>query len=271
MIGIVVGCESMLKEDKIIMVNKINGMVASAMVLGAVVSCGAEYENAAASLYAGWYVASGVSYNYTKGDVVISDNRAILLGGVRNGPVGACSLLKTSVGRTGAALALGYGAFFSGSCYFGGELGLDITGGRQTCQKSAFGVADYGTTRVKTRGLLPTVAFRLGGYVEPLDCMLYARVGLTFLNNKFENSCFPGQGFGSEKFSPIVGLGVEKTISDGCSMRIEGDYRFSADKTKNGLRTNLLGLNAAQQALYKATIKNRVRGYAVRVLFVYRF
>ena len=54
-------------------------------------------------------------------------------------------------------------------------------------------------------------------------------------------------------------------------MRIEGDYRFSADKKKN----DLVGYDPAtgdrMNDPYRAAVKNRVRGYVVRVVCVYHF
>ena len=246
-----------------------SSLVCSLLVVGDA-SC--QYESVAAS-YAGWYVGCGISYQYTKGDIVINDTYGADVGDSSKGTYGY-SLAKPNVGRVGAALALGYGDFITGNCYLGGEINLDIAGSRQTEKENNFGGDYYGTTKVKTRGFVPTVALKLGGYVPSLDCMFYARVGLTFLNNKFENPYLAGQGFGSQKITPIVGLGIEKTIFDGCSMRIEGDYRFSADKKKDDLvgyeqdgtvRQGLAGETT------RTTVKNRVRGYVVRVVCVYHF
>ena len=179
-------------------------------------------------------------------------------------------MLQTQVGRAGAALSLGYGNFLTGNCYIGGEINLDITGSRRTEVKNDIDIDDYGTTKLKTRGFVPTVALRLGGYVPSFDCIFYARVGFTFLNNHFENTIFPNQDFGNQKITSIVGIGFEKTIADNCSMRIEGDYRFPADKKKENLMMyNYVGNPVNSD--YRAIIRNKVRSYVVRVVCVYHF
>ncbi|MBQ7672968.1 MAG: hypothetical protein IJT36_00315, partial [Alphaproteobacteria bacterium] len=238
-----------------------SAMVCSSLVMG---NASCQYESVAAA-YAGWYVGCGISYQYTKGDIVLDDNASELGFGLPD--VHGISLLKANVGRVGAALSVGYGDFITGNCYLGGEINLDIAGSKSNEHKDN----DLGITKLKTRGFVPTVALRLGGYVPSLDCIFYARFGFTFLNNKFESQCVQGQGFGSQKITPIVGLGIEKTIFDGCSMRIEGDYRFSADRKKN----DLVGYDPAtgdrMNDPYRAAVKNRVRGYVVRVVCVYHF
>ena len=255
------------------------GVITSAMVCSSLVmgNASCQYESVAAA-YAGWYVGCGISYQYTKGDIVLNDNAGQVAGAVGGAHM---SLFNTNVRRTGAALTFGYGDFITGNCYLGGEINLDITGSKHTKNeeliiRDAAGdpLMNYGSTEVKTRGLVPTVALRFGGYIQSLDCLFYARVGFTFLNNKFENNAMPGQGFGSQRVTPIVGLGFEKTIFDGCTMRIEGDYRFPADKKRDGLwklDDDDGVLNTDRIDGYNASVKNKVRGYVVRVVCVYHF
>lgn len=259
------------------------GVVASALVCSSFVFGGTNprYEDAA-SAYAGWYVGVGIGYQYTKSDVVLSDNMdrymAVAGGGLVGPAIGGVhdlSLSRTNVGRASAVLSVGYGDFITGSCYLGGEANLDIAGSKKSKSGPIVAIladgnpADYMSTEVKTRGLVPTLAVRLGGYIPVLDGLFYARVGLTFLNNKFASEWLEDQGFGSQKVTSILGLGFEKKISDSCSMKVEGDYRFPADKTKNNLKNYVLEANSP--GVYGATVKNKVRSYVVRVVCVYHF
>ena len=98
-----------------------------------------------------------------------------------------------------------------------------------------------------------------------LDSLVYARVGLTFLNNKFENDQMIGYSFGSQKVSPIVGLGIETTYFGKYGVRLEGDYRFAADKKGK------VSINDFTNDGYVGDLKNKVRGYVVRVVCVYHF
>ncbi len=239
-------------------------MVCGSLFVG---TANCDYE-AVAAAYAGWYVGIGISYQYTKGEVQLDDNLKSEVFPAVPAAVDAhnFSLVKSNVGKVGTALTAGYGNIFGGNYYIGGEISLDIAGSKSRTEYTT----RFSDTTLKTRGFIPTIALRLGGFIPSVDCLAYVKVGFTFLNNKFENDVrFPGQGFGSQKITPIVGIGLEKMIFDNCSLKIEGDYRFSANKKKSGIMmyNNGQPLNAK----YNGTINNKVRGYVVRVICVYHF
>ena len=223
--------------------------------------------------YSGWFFGLGLSHQYTKGEVQLSDNLdtvTLTLPGLHSH-----SLLKSNVGRVGGSVIGGYGDFVTGNCYLGAEVNVDITGSNKSESEefirtdgSGFD-ASYGKTTIKTRGIVPTIAARIGWYVPTLDSLVYARVGLTFLNNKLENAKMPGCSFGSQKVSPVVGLGIETTYFGKYGVRLEGDYRFAADK-KGKVSINEGNIDLADYG-YDGNLKNKVRGYAVRVVCVYHF
>lgn len=238
-----------------------------------------------ATAYSGWYVSAGASYQYTEGNIILDDNIDSLMAlgpGVTISSHGI-DLAKTRIGKLGGSLAAGYGSFIYNNYYLGGEISLDITGSKSTTSGNVRifatnGVENcvYGATTVKTRGLVPTVALRFGRYISNIDSLLYARLGLAFLNNKFDNESMPNQGFGSQRVTPIIGLGIEKKVFDTCSVKLEGDYRFSISKKKSGFWKfdddgggNLDTTNIIPN--YDASIRNKVSGYVVRVVCVYHF
>lgn len=125
----------------------------------------------------------------------------------------------------------------------------------------------YGKTTIKTGGFIPTFAARAGIYFPKIDSIVYVRVGFTFLNNKFENTVMRDD-ITCQKISPIVGLGIEKSVFGRCTIRVEGDYRFSANKTKH---LNVYDIYTINRDRYSGQIKNKVRGYAIRLFGVYHF
>lgn len=220
--------------------------------------------------YSGWFFGLGLSHQYTKGEVQLSDNsKSVTVLDIPD--LHSHSLLKSNVGRVGGSVIGGYGDFVTGNCYLGAEVNVDITGSNKSeseefIRTDDFGFdASYGKTTIKTRGIVPTIAARIGWYVPTLDSLVYARVGLTFLNNKFENDQMIGYSFGSQKVSPIVGLGIETTYFGKYGVRLEGDYRFAADKKGK------VSINDFTNDGYVGDLKNKVRGYVVRVVCVYHF
>ncbi|MBQ7673384.1 MAG: hypothetical protein IJT36_02510 [Alphaproteobacteria bacterium] len=233
---------------------------------GGISNTNCDYE-VVAKAYAGWYFGIGVSHQYTKGEVQLDDN--IISSGIfgdRFADAHALSLIKSNIGNIGAVLTAGYGNIFIGDYYIGAEICFDIAGSKSRTNYNY----PYWNTTLKTRGIIPTIALKLGKFIPAIDCLAYMRFGFTSFNNKFENDVFVGQGFGSQKITPVIGLGVEQMIYDNCSLKIEGDYRFPA----NSKKSDLMGYSRAGNAFgapYSASINNKVRGYAVRVMCVYHF
>ena len=223
-------------------------------------------------IYAGWFLGLGVNYQYTKGEATLSDNiitiRAVESFQDKN-------LLTSNVGRIGGTVLVGYGDF-TGRCYLGGEFSLDIAGRRSKESSEVFNYSvlmpdeppvPYGKTTIKTGAFIPTLAARAGLYFPTLDSVIYVRVGFTFLNNKFENTYMRDKDIVCQKISPIVGVGIEKNIFGKYTVRIEGDYRFPANKTENLNRYD----GQTRVDGYVGQVKNKVRGYAIRLIGTYHF
>ncbi|MBR1734219.1 MAG: outer membrane beta-barrel protein [Alphaproteobacteria bacterium] len=226
------------------------------------------YDDQAKNSYAGWYFGAGVSYQYTKGEAIIQDNFPAMVRADAGAWRGE-TFIKANAGKVGGTLAFGYGNYITGNCYLGGELDLDLAGSRSSSGSDDINQMAYLQRTLKTRGIVPTIAVRLGGYIPSIDGLLYARVGFTFLNNKLRSFCFKKE-FSTQKITPIIGAGIEKNITDNCSMRIEGDYRFPANKKYN--QTEFYDRDGVLQVIpYKAYVNNKVRGYAVRVICTYHF
>ena len=109
---------------------------------------------------------------------------------------------------------------------------------------------------------------RFGRFFSSIDCLTYLRIGVTFLHNDIDSNIFKLKGFSCQTVSPIVGIGLEKMVFDHYSLKIEGDYRFPADKKKHDL---VRYYNNQPVANYSGSIENRTRGYAVRVMCIYHF
>ena len=234
------------------------------------------------AIYSGWYIGGGASYQYTESKIIVDDNIDFLMQAAGGGIISNHAVLaKTRIGKLGGSLTAGYGNFIYDNYYLGGEISLDITKNKSTKSGNVINVSSdditvtYGTTTVKTKGFVPTVALRFGGYLSNIDCLLYARLGLTFFNNKFDNESMPNQGFKSRRITPIVGIGVEKKIFDMCSVKIEGDYRFFNSKKRSVFQkfdddNGRIDYNNLVEN-YNASIKNKNSGYVVRVVCVYHF
>ena len=210
--------------------------------------------------YAGWYLGAGLSYQHTTGEALLSDNL------IRN-PANGLSLIKTNVGRLGGGIVGGYGTFLDNTIYVGGEFTIDITGSKKNENK----VNDiYNQSFLKTRGFVPTFALRLGVYVSEVDSLLYIRGGISFLDNKFESDSFR-ESISSQRITPIIGIGIEKKVYKTCSVRVEGDYRLSTERSKDKLSLYLAPPIGGVLPGYDGSIKNKTYGYAIRILCIYHF
>ncbi len=215
--------------------------------------------------YSGWYVGAGISYQHTSADVLLDDNVGSLVG---YGPgwydASGFSLINGRVGRIGGVVSVGYGDFLFDDFYIGGELTLDIAGNKTSNINNVVnGEMTYLSVKLKTRGIVPTLALRLGGYISEIDSLIYARVGCTAMHNKFEGDFFKDQDVTNKKITPVLGLGIEKNIFDNFNLKLEYDYRFSSDK-KSDLKSEI-----SQD--YLGHVKNKVKGYVVRVVGTYYF
>ena len=214
--------------------------------------------------YAGWYLGAGLSYQHTTGEALLSDN----MGGFSRGRyanANSLCLVKTNIGRLGGGIVGGYGIFLDNTIYVGGEFTVDITGSKKNENIDSM----YKRSFLKTKGFVPTLAVRFGTYISNIDLLFYVKGGVTFLNSKFENNDTYRESISSQIVTPIVGIGIEKKLCDVYSVRVEGDYRFLLEKTKDGI----LGYRNTGAIMnnYNASVKNKTHGYAIRMIFVYHF
>ena len=214
-------------------------------------------------MYAGWFAGIGLNHQYTIGDALLDDNTR---SGTPFSDAHSLSLVRSKVGTIGATLTAGYG-LVEGNYYIGGDISIDVTGNKSHSQ---YENDLYKDSTIKTTGLVPTISMRFGRFFSSIDCLAYLRVGITFLHNDIDSNAFKLKGFSCQTVSPIVGIGLEKMVFDNYSLKIEGDYRFPADKKKHDLMAyGNDGLPAFNN--YKGSIENRTRGYAVRVMCIYHF
>ena len=189
---------------------------------------------------------------------------------------------SSNISRFGENISLGYGRFFSGNswftdnCYAGIETVVDIIDNLRSSQnhvtvlkpQSQVNAMDFGRYTVKYGSFVPTVAFRFGGYISPIDSLLFLRLGYTYMRYKMESGFFPNQKMKGAIFTPILGIGIEKSIADGFSVKTEVDYRFKTSKVHKVALGNFLD---GPNKNYKALFKHCVRGYTVRLVGVYHF
>ena len=214
--------------------------------------------------YAGWYLGAGLSYQHTTGEALLSDNMGEFSRG-RYANAHGLSLIKTNVGRLGGGIVGGYGTFLDNTIYVGGEFTVDITGSKKNENTDSM----YKLSFLKTKGFIPTLAVRFGTYISNIDLFFYVKGGVTFLNSKFENNDTYRESISSQRVTPIVGIGIERKLCDVYSVRVEGDYRFLSEKTKDGI----LGYRNTGAIMnnYSASVKNKTHGYAIRILCIYHF
>jgi len=234
--------------------------------------------------YSGAYIGAGLSYQHNNNHVSVSDNYADVVGasGYYNGAdelskevrINVASVMRKEYpsaanwelngknkGKVGGSVSLGYGQFVKSHFYLGADFVLDITGNGESAEKAE---RVYKNTVVRNNGVVPTVALRVGGYIPGVDALVCARLGMAFVNTKAKNE-FLDNELKIRKATPVVGLSAEKKIWQNFFVRVEGDYRFSAEKLKWIDR----GLNMGIQNW--AYEKTKTRSYCVRLMGVYRF
>ena len=161
-------------------------------------------------------------------------------------------------GKLGGTLVAGYGIFVTGNFYLGGEAMLDITGNRTTEVK---GNNPY-LARVK--GVTPSVAVRFGGWCSPIDSLIYGKVGIAFVRTEFQDKSGIVVNNSVRKLSkcaPVVGLGIEKNVYNNINVRLEGNYRFQVKKE------DVTYYNRGNWV----HVENRLKGFTVRLIAVYKF
>lgn len=250
------------------------------MFLGGVVACsvtsatsGGDPAAAAhsADTFNGIYVGAGIVFGHTENKASVTWNSF-----GANCPEIACK----KGDQFGASTALGYGWTFSNNVYVGGEFLVDV------CENKAFSGTYEWHGKVpyngKIKGIIPSIALRLGYYVNPIETMVYLRAGAAYVKADFYDSFVDGvvsrvvgehpnvsikkygQHHNISCIVPIVGVGVEKKFG-AYGVRLEGDYRINTSKDYSE------GCDIARDNVFRANVRSRVNDYAVRLMATYNF
>ncbi len=127
----------------------------------------------------------------------------------------------------GSAL-LGAGKVFSNKIYLGGEFLMDFMGSKSKNLEN-----DGISTKISNKGFNPQIALR-GGYVFRTNNMVYLKAGMAYSKAKVE---VKGNGkeasFSSNQWAPVVALGGEKVFCNKFSARVEAEYAFGKNKTRD--------------------------------------
>lgn len=246
-----------------------------AAVCGAV--CGMSEDIPSTSAHEGWYLGAGVDYQHTTLKVEQSDYFGQVIAAAGTKGRDGYQLANPGSGSIGGSIFGGYGAFVGGCFYIGGEFVLDIADD----SKHTFEVEDDRFTKgmviakinTKVVGFVPSVAVRLGYLVNSIDTLFYLTVGGAYVETKVnvtveDRSVNPYESFSvnldKKKVVPSVGVGVEKGLGNHFNVRLEGAWRFSSSKEKNGD----MGLGIAD-SWFKA--KSKSDGYVIRLIGSYVF
>ncbi len=260
-------------------------------------SCGAKDCCESKSAYEGPYVGAGLSYQKNMHDVWVSDKlrtdaeagglTSDVIDGM-NVPVAAGSggyhikdisdhgINRKNKGKLSGSINAGYGKFVYSNLYLGADLTLDISGKGKTTEIDSFDrggysndkwePASYDSTTVQSNVVVPTFAFRLGGYIPDVDTLVCVRAGAAWVGASAKNQTLENE-VKLNKITPIVGLSIEKNVWKNCSIKLEGDYRFPVSKKVQLKSKKLLDINDGISVNEEVKIK----GYSIRLMGVYRF
>lgn len=228
-------------------------------------------------MYAGWFLGVGLGHQYTIGENILNDD-ADVFGDIAGKSI---TTIKSNVSRFGASLCGGYGTFvWDKNCYVGGEFTLDIQGSSRRSvyfMRDSYNLVDrindlliYSRQQYKTSSFIPTLATNIGGYIRPLNTLFYTRIGLTIFGSKSGCGAIDaGRIIKDKKVTPIVGFGLEKRIVGNCSLKMEGDYRFSSAVKASKIESAVA--NDGRLLTLGVYHKSRTKGYAVRLMCTYHF
>ena len=226
----------------------------------------------------GFYAGLGICWLHSDDELKVTDGvdaetqPAETLGGMK--------IHDKKADKVGGSLVAGYGAFVGGNFYLGGEVMVDFAGNKETkgqyVMKRDAGSQEY-AYRSKVKGVVPSLAVRLGYWCCPIDSMVYLKAGVAYVQSEYQEFDFDdGQAVNAvnkntrkmSKIVPLVGLGVEKNIYSHLNLRLEGDYRFRAQKTT---KTEDEGDGVVAGVKSMQNIKQRLSGFSVRLMATYNF
>lgn len=231
-------------------------------------ACATDVETQSVDLVSGLYVGAGMSFARA------SDKTSVIWNNMGHPCV---EMQSRKVNIIGCGLAVGYGKCVSDRLYIGGELSLDVSGNKSYEGQYDFdGIVKYSG---KNYGVVPSIVVRIGCCYGS-STMIYLRGGVARVKSSFsdgiaqvvvdyiKNRGRDAEGYGSSinmsKVVPVLGIGIEKRINDKFGVRLEGDYRFNAQKA------SVEGVHAAN-INPEIGIRNRIQGFSVRLMGTYTF
>lgn len=231
-----------------------------------------------ASKYKGFYFGAGLLWQQFNRKITFSDNIGSFAQDEETkvddfGDRVNETLLDKNGNKFGGTFAAGWGHIFKDVFYFGFEASLDVTSSSQSEQTVALTVDAEGNkddfiTKVRTKGVIPTLSARLGGYWHSLDALIYLKGGISFLDNKFASNGFEDKDFGGSRGYPTCGIGIEKKIFAGnkgaVSLKVEWEHRF-----KNTRKSKYVGTGESEG--YTAWPSSKLKSDAIRMMVVYHF
>ena len=208
-----------------------------------------------------------MSFQNTDTKAIVDDNLsdAMERGDVKN--ANNLRLFRQHPKRIGISIVAGYGCLISNSYYFGGEILTDVA--KNDTRKLT--IVPYGISSIKNGIMVPTIALRIGMYSSQLETLMYLKIGRTCLNNEIKIAAFGKTKVKNRKYSDIVGIGVEKRFSEKNNIRIELEYRLSANKIKSHLIAYAPSGAVIGNGTYQGQVKNKSRGFCARLMFIHRF
>ena len=173
----------------------------------------------------------------------------------------------------GISTVVGYGQVFRNNVYLGGEFLVDVFRDKKFSGNYEWeGSVPYNG---KFKGVVPSVALRLGYCVDSFDTVFYGRVGAAYVRADFYDGFIDevaagipnvekyGQYHNVSQIAPVIGIGIEKKFG-AFGVRLEGDCRLIASKrVSEGFR-----VNGQEQ---KIKVRNRLNGYTIRLMATYNF
>ena len=238
--------------------------------------------------YEGWYAGLGLNYQRMDNDILVNDNassmqtnagRSLGFKDTKN-----LNLNRSQLKKLGCSLLTGYGRFTKWGFYLGTEFTVDIAQNAvsdKNHQSTAGTLLSFGQNYTKVRGIVPTLAFRLGGLDQTHNLMYYMRVGGSMQRNDFKADSLY-EHVNNRKVAPVIGVGVEKKLTSNLNLKVELDYRFKTKKEKNDIKAyyrdgegNLTPFATEDNfdaKNYRASVLNQFRrGYNFRVTTSYVF
>lgn len=178
------------------------------------------------------------------------------------------NMISGKLSKLGGSATLGGGAFI-GDTYFGSEFVIDFSGNKENTETDSSLSKGFGTARLKSKGIKPSLNFLFGMYSSLVDSLIYAKLGVGYIQTELKTDNGSGK---LSKLAPIVGLGIRKNIYQNMSLNCEFDYTFESDKKIDITKDVPVALNGNNVNLtHTARVRIKQKGYAVRLLVTYAF